>query len=87
MVSAFLIGVIATSSIAAAGFFVKFWRKTHDTFFLWFAASFFIEGVNRTALIFFANPSEAAPWVYIVRLASMVLIIVAIWRKNQNRAG
>ena len=82
MIEGFLLGVIATCSITAGIFFLKFWRKTHDSFFLWFAASFLIEGLNRSAVLLIHKPSEGNPWTYLVRLLAFLLILAAILRKN-----
>ncbi len=82
MIEGFLLGVIATASLTAGFFFLKFWRATHDSFFLAFAASFIIEGLNRSATLFVDRPNEGSPWTYLVRLLSLVLILGAILRKN-----
>ena len=82
MIEGFLIGVIATSSLAAGLFFLKFWRRTRDGFFLAFAASFIIEGLNRSALLFMDKPNEGSPWIYLIRLLSLLLILGAILHKN-----
>jgi uncharacterized membrane protein HdeD (DUF308 family) len=82
---AFLLGVIATASITAGVFFLKFWRKTRDSLFLAFGLAFLIEGVNRCALLFVAKPNEGSPWVYGVRLLSFLLILGAILYKNYGR--
>ena len=82
MIQGFMLGVIATSSITAGVFFLKFWRRTRDSLFLAFAVAFLIEGVNRTALLLVAKPNEASPAVYIVRLFAFLLILAAILRKN-----
>ena len=85
MVDAFLLGVIATSSLFAGLFFLKFWRKTRDGLFLAFAAAFIIEGLNRSATIFFDNPGEAGPWRYVIRLFSLLLVLGAILHKNRGQ--
>ena len=85
MINGFLLGVIATASLAAGLFFLKFWRATRDSFFLAFAASFLIEGLNRSAVLLVKNPSEGSPWTYLVRLLSLLLILGAILRKNYGR--
>ncbi len=85
MIEGFLLGVIATASIIAGIFFLKFWRKTGDSFFLAFAASFFIEGLNRCGVMLLEKPNEGNPWIYLVRLLSFLLILVAILRKNYGR--
>ena len=71
MIEGFLLGVIATSSIIAGIFFLKFWRKTGDSFFLAFAASFLIEGLNRCGVMLLEKPNEGNPWIYLVRLLSV----------------
>ena len=82
MIDGFLIGVIATASLAAGLFFLKFWRNTRDSFFLAFGASFIVEGLNRSAVLLVDRPNEGSPWTYLVRLLSMLLILAAILRKN-----
>ena len=85
MIDGFLIGVIATTSLSAGIFFLKFWRTTRDRFFLIFASSFIIEGLNRAALLLTDRPSEGAPWTYLVRLLSLLLILGAILEKNYGK--
>ncbi|HZD76632.1 MAG TPA: DUF5985 family protein, partial [Acidobacteriaceae bacterium] len=34
MIEGFLLGIIATSSLTAGVFFLKFWKKTRDSLFL-----------------------------------------------------
>jgi uncharacterized membrane protein HdeD (DUF308 family) len=79
-----LTGAIALASFLAGLFFFRFWRQTRDTFFLYFAASFAIEGVNRVVLGLVAVPDEKAPLFYLVRLVAYGLILVAIWQKNRR---
>ena len=82
MIEGFLLGVIATASITAGIFFLKFWRATRDSFFLAFAAAFLIEGLNRCGVLFLEKPNEGNPWIYLVRLLSFLLILGAILKKN-----
>ncbi|WP_255429219.1 DUF5985 family protein [Ramlibacter albus] len=79
-----LTGAIALASFLAGLFFFRFWRQTRDTFFLYFAASFAIEGLNRIVLGLVEVPDEKAPLFYIVRLVAYGLILVAIWQKNRR---
>jgi uncharacterized membrane protein HdeD (DUF308 family) len=81
-IEAFLLGITVTASITAAVFFLKFWRSTRDWFFFAFAAFFLIEGADRIALLFFHEPNEASPWIYIVRLIALLVLLTAIVRKN-----
>jgi hypothetical protein len=82
VLESFLIGVIATSSITAGVFFLKFWKQTRDSLFLAFAAAFVIEGLNRCAFLFVEKPNEGNPIIYIVRLFAFLLILAAILKKN-----
>jgi uncharacterized membrane protein HdeD (DUF308 family) len=77
-----ILGAVAMASLVAAMFFLRFWKHTGDKFFLWFAVSFAIEGINRAALGLSENPNEGQPFFYIVRFLSYLLIVVAIVLKN-----
>lgn len=78
-----LMGSIAMGWAVAGLFFFRFWRHTRDRFFLFFAASFWIESVNRLALGVWANASETHPVFYGIRLVAYGLILLAIWQKNR----
>lgn len=80
----FFLGVIATCSLAAGVFFLRFWRDSRDSLFLCFAFAFFIEGINRTAMVFYAHPNEASPWVYVVRVCAFLVIVTGIVYKNRG---
>lgn len=77
-----LLGAIAMASLVAGLFFLRFWRDTRDSLFLWFAISFLIEGLNRAALGLSADPNEGRPFFYFVRFLSFLLILIAIVQKN-----
>ena len=81
-VDAFLLGVIATTSITAAIFFLKFWKRTHDSLFLAFGVAFLIEGVNRITVLEVERPNEGSPWTYVVRLIAFLIILAGILNKN-----
>ena len=79
----FLLGAVAMASLVAAVFFFRFWRQTHDRFFLLFAAALFLEVVNRTTLAAVGSVTEEQePLFYLVRLFSFLLILIAIIDKN-----
>ncbi|HSN22494.1 MAG TPA: DUF5985 family protein [Usitatibacter sp.] len=79
-----MLGAIALGSIAVSLFFFRFWRSTGDRFFLLFALSFLIEGVNRVALYESVGLSEDAPVYYVIRLVAYGLILAAIIDKNRG---
>lgn len=81
-----LTGAIALSSFAVGLFFVRFWRTTRDRFFLYFALSFWIEGLNRIRIGLAQPAHEYTANYYLIRLLAYVLILVAIWEKNRRRS-
>lgn len=81
----FLAGAIACLQTIAALFFLRFWRKTHDRFFALFSLSFGLMAVNRIALLILQDESEARTFVYVIRLFSYLLILLAIFEKNLIR--
>lgn len=84
VIHGFLLGIIATASLAAGGFFLKFWRQTRDVFFLAFGAAFIIEGLNRASFLLLERPYEGNPSIYVVRLLAFLLILAAIINKNRR---
>ena len=80
-----LMGAIAVASLVAGLFFFRFWRSTRDTFFLFFALSFWLEAGNRVALGLLVA-SELEPVFYLVRVVAYGLIVVAILQKNRKRS-
>ena len=79
-------GAIGAGLFAATLFFVRFWRRTHDRFFLYFAVSFAIEMANRIALALIDHADETEPFFYGLRVVSYGLILLAIWQKNRPPA-
>jgi len=86
MIEGFLLGVVATSSLVAGVFFLKFWKRTHDSLFLAFAIAFIVEGLNRVSILFLPKPNEGTPAVYLVRLCAFLVILAAILKKNYGSA-
>jgi len=84
-VNLMLLGAIAMASLTAGLFFLRFWRRTGDRFFLLFAVSFAIEGLNRAILALTTNPDEGRPFFYLIRLVAFLLILAAIADKNWSR--
>jgi hypothetical protein len=79
-----LVGAIAMGSFIAGLFFLRYWKTTRDRFFLFFAVSFFIEGVNR--LLLGPPMEEEGPQqtvYYVLRVIAYGLILFAIWEKNR----
>jgi hypothetical protein len=75
-------GAICMGSLLIALFFVRFWRDSGDRFFLYFAASFFIEGLHRLYSALHDAGGEDSPLHYLIRLLAYGLILWAILEKN-----
>ena len=79
----FLSGAITMGFLVAGFFFLRFWKRTHDSLFLAFATAFWLLGLGQALLAFTDIPVEERSWLYLLRLAAFSLILVSIWRKNR----
>jgi hypothetical protein len=77
-----LSGATAMAGLVAALFFLKFWRRTRDSFFLLFAAAFAIDAVGRFVLAVVQLSDITEPLYFLPRLVTFGLIVIAIIRKN-----
>ncbi|HEY1976942.1 MAG TPA: DUF5985 family protein [Candidatus Baltobacteraceae bacterium] len=78
-------GAIMFGSFVASLFFYRFWRRTLDRLFVWFAVAFLILGVERLVLAITHASEISSPAIYIMRLIAFGLIIAAIVDKNRQR--
>ena len=78
----FLLGATAMGCVTVALFFFRFWRQSLDRLFLMFAIAFVAFGVNRLLLFMVPSSTEATPYIYMMRLAGFIVIIIAILDKN-----
>ena len=82
MLNPFLSGAVVMGFAVAGLFFLKFWKKTGDGLFLAFTLAFWLLGMAQGLLTFSKVPVEERTWLYLLRLAAFVVILIAIWRKN-----
>ncbi|HWD98590.1 MAG TPA: DUF5985 family protein [Bryobacteraceae bacterium] len=78
----FLLGFISAMSLAAGVFFLRSWNDSRDFLFLAFAIFFFVEAAESAIRTGMDRPAEGAPWMYVARLMTSVLLAVGIIRKN-----
>lgn len=78
----FLAGMITAGYAVAGLFFFRFWRRTGDGLFFAFGAAFELLALNQALLVFLEVPADERSWLFLLRLAAFLLIIVSIWRKN-----
>jgi hypothetical protein len=81
----FMMGAIAMGCWVAGLFFLRFWRETRDRLFAMFALAFWIFGLSRIGLAMFPIPDEKSTFLYWVRFAAFLLIVIAIVDKNRPR--
>jgi hypothetical protein len=81
----FLSGVIMATFAASGFFFLKFWQRTQDRLFLFFAWACWLIAAERVALLFTAPEAEPQSFMYLIRLLAFLLIIAAIVNKNLQR--
>jgi hypothetical protein len=79
-------GAVAMSSLVAAVFFLRFWLRTRDTFFLLFSLAFAIYALCQFALGW-VNGSDFEPLYYLPRLVTFGLIVLAVINKNRTGQG
>ena len=82
-----LLGAIAMAEAVVGLIFLSYYRRTHDRFFLYFTASFWLDAIGRVWIGISPHPTdEGVPFVYILRVVTYALIVVAIVDKNRSRA-
>lgn len=79
---AFLSGAVTMGSVIACPFFLRFWRKTSDRFFLAFAVAFLLLALNQALAQWIGGADERAGYAYLLRVTAFALILVAIIDKN-----
>jgi membrane protein CcdC involved in cytochrome C biogenesis len=82
--NAFISGATFVASAGIALFFLRFWRQSSDRLFAIFALAFAVFAVNRLVLVIMGDDDENTTYVYLVRLAAFVLILVAIFDRNRR---
>lgn len=82
----FLLGYIAAACAVVTLFFLRFFKETRDVLFLAFACFFAVQGGTRSVGLSSANPNLVIGWEYVLRLLAVLLIVLAVLRKNTQRA-
>ena len=83
LVAAYFAGLFTAASLAAALFFLRFWKRSGEGLFLSFALAFVLLAMNNALSSFVGG--DQYPAIYLLRLAAFALIIFAILRKNLAR--
>lgn len=83
----FLSGALMLSFLVATAYFVRFWRRTGDRLFAFFAAAFALLALNQLALFLLGTEDEMRGYAYVLRVSGFVLILIGILGKNIGVAG
>jgi hypothetical protein len=75
-------GGVSLASLVVAMFFLRFWQRTRDRFFLLFSTAFALYSVSQFALGL-VDVSEFEPLYYVPRLLTFLLIVLAVVNKNR----
>jgi hypothetical protein len=87
MLETLILGAVAMGSLVASLFFLRFWVRTRDSFFLFFSAAFLIEAGSRVGLAFGRAANEYEPLFYLPRLLSFSLIALGVILNNRPRGS
>lgn len=79
-------GATFMGCVVVALFFLRFWQRTKDRLFIFFAIAFAILGANRISLSVFTPDTDHEPYYYVGRLLAFVTIALAILDKNRRGA-
>jgi len=83
----FLSGAISMGFLVCGLFFLRCWSRARDELFLGFAVAFALLSVAQALLSLTGVPVEERSWIYLLRLAAFLIIILAIWRKNSRSSA
>lgn len=80
--SDFFSGMITMGYFVASAFFIRFWVRTSDKLFIAFSVAFLLLAISTALTSLLSLPYEERSWLYLIRLAAFVLLIVAILGKS-----
>ena len=82
----FLWGALCMGTAIIALCFLRYWRRSGDRLFAFFAAAFAALTLNWIALAVVDPGVESRHTLYLIRLFAFVLIIIGILDKNERSA-
>ena len=82
----FLSGAVTMGFVIAAVFFLRFWRRTRDRFFVAFSVAFFLLALNQALAQWLGAADERVMYTYLLRVLGFVIILAAIIDKNTGKA-
>ncbi len=80
----FFSGMITMGYGIAGLFFLRFWKRTAESLFAFFAAAFFLLALGQGLVALSGLSREDLGVIYLLRLAAFTLLIIGIVRKNMS---
>jgi len=87
VLNAALSGGIAVTFGIIGVCFIRFWRRSRIKLFLLFAIAFFLLTAERMVLLLVDPNNEFAFYIYVIRLAAFLTIIIGIIGQNRRGPG
>lgn len=79
----FMQGALFMACMVAGLLFLRFWLRSRDRLFIFFAIAFWCLGLDWLALAA-SHSDEPNTFLYTIRLAAFLLLLIGIWDKNRN---
>jgi len=80
----FLWGALAMASGTVSIFFLRFWSRSRDRLFLFFALAFATLALHWLGLGIVQPPVESRHYLFLLRLLAFLLILAGIIDKNRS---
>lgn len=78
----FLSGALTLAYVIAGAHFLRFWRRTGDRLFRYFAVAFWLFALNQLAASIPAIADRTGGYEYLLRVLGFIVIAAAIIQKN-----
>lgn len=79
----FMAGLLAMGYTIAALYFLRFWKRSGERLFIFFALAFALLTIQRVGLTLLTTIDEN--WLYGIRLLAFLLLLVGIMEKNRQK--
>ena len=81
----FLFGAVAMANAVAALVFLRYFQRTRDRFFLFFATSFALQSLGSVLATAFQAFDDTSTNGFVLRLFAYLLILAGVFDKNLPR--
>jgi hypothetical protein len=81
--ASFSVGAITMACLTLGLLFLRFWKSTGDKLLLSFSIVFWLLALERLVLAVLQLPGEWRGYVYLIRLAAFLFLLVGIIQKNR----